>query len=353
MASRKLHSLVVSTLILALGLAGCSPAAPVTNAPTVTTLAGLETLAVPPGLTGTATLAVMLGGTLQVAEIDMASGAVRLLAESPPNAWLSGLAVSPQDGTPLLAYAPPPEGPIQTGLSGLYTVVAGEFVAWVERDPAVIESYLHPAWAADGHTLYYTHYEVLPDAPGGYRFQVEQRTAATATPGVVATAAGAPSPSPDGEWLALLSYTSNLDENALLLARADGRDLRPLLPAAEYPIVDAPVFSADSQWVYISLPEPETASRAPANWWDALLGVRVARAHNLPASWWRVPVAGGAPERLTTQTFTQLDGAVAPDGEWLLSASDQGLFVLHLASGEVTFLLRGSVMFYGLVAWRP
>ncbi len=348
MASRQLHSLVVSTLILALALAGCAPAVP--EAPSVTTLAGLEPLAVPPGLSGTATLAVMLGSTLQVAEIDMASGAVTLLAESPANAWLNGLAVSP-DGTTVLAYASPPDGPIQTGLSGLYTVEAGQFIPWVARDPAITESYLHPAFAPDGQTLYYTHYELLPDAPGGYRFQIEQRGFPDGAPTAIIEYAGAPAPSPDGQWLALLTYTTDLEVNNLLLANADGSGLRELLPAADYPIVDAPSFAADSQSVYVSLPEPESA--AVSNWWDDLLGVHTARAHNLPANWWRVPLAGSAPEQLTFDTFTQLDGAPSPYGNWLLSSSDQGLFLLDLASGEVTFLLRGSVSFYGLVAWRP
>ncbi len=347
MASRQLHSLVVSALILALALAGCAPAA--AEAPSVTSLAGLQPVAVPAGLSGTATLAVMLGNTLQVAEIDMATGAVTLLAESPPNAWLNGLAVSPA-GTTVLAYAPPPDGPIQTGLSGLYTLEDGAFVPWVARDPALTESYLHPAFAPDGDTLYYTHYELLPDAPGGYRFQVEQRAFPDGAPTARVEFAGVPAPSPDGQWLALLTYTTDLEVNNLLLANADGSNLRELLPAAEYPVVDAPVFSADSQSVYVSLPEPETA--ATSNGWDVLLGVRTARAHNLPANWWRVPVTGGAPEQLTFDTFTQLHGAASPDGNWLLSSSDQGLFLLNLTSGEVTFLLRGSVSFYGQVAWR-
>lgn len=357
MASRQLHTLFVPTLA-ALLLAACAaqtpaepPAGIIDNAPAVNTLDGLAPLPVPDGLSGTVTLGVMLGGSFQIADIDMPSGTVTVRHITEGDAWFNGLAVSPQ-GQVMVAFAPPPERGMQLGLSGLYTLNAdGTLETWLARDTGTFESFLHPNWTPED-ALVYARYRTLDDGSQPYMFSVERRTTPQDEAVTLVENAATPAVSPDGEWLAMLRFEPNAGNNALLLANADGSDLRELLPEAEYPIVDAPAFSADSQWVYFTLPETG-AARNERNWWDDLFGVRTAYAHNLPANWWRVPVTGGAPQQVSFDVFTQLNGALSPDGGWLLSASDQGLFLVDLASGQVTFILKGSVQFYAAVDWRP
>ncbi|TAK11212.1 MAG: hypothetical protein EPO32_12535 [Anaerolineae bacterium] len=358
MASRQLHTLLVSALALTALLAACTatatpetPPGIIDNAPVVSTLDGLVDLPVPKGLAGNVTLGVALGASFQIADIDMTSGAVTVRHITSGDAWFNGLATAP-DGRTMVAFAPPPESGLQLGLSGLYTLNAdGALQPWLARDTATFESFLHPNWTPDG-ALVYARYRTLDDGSQPYMFSVERRTSPEEEAVTLVENAAVPAVSPDGEWLAALRFEPNAGNNALLLARADGSDLHELLPEAEYPIVDAPAFSADGQWVYFTLPESGVV-RSEHNWWDDLFGVRTAYAHNLPANWWRVAVAGGAPQQVTFDVFTQLNGALSPDGEWLLSASDQGLFLVDLASGQVTFILKGSVQFYAAVDWRP
>jgi hypothetical protein len=339
-------------------LAGCSSApTPDPNLPSVQTLEGLASLpalAAPDGPAGTVTLAVVLTDKLEVAQIDMASGALTLLFASPANIRLNGLAAGVGGAPTVLAYAPPPaSGGLQSGLSGLYTLApGGQLAGWVGLSETEIDSYLHPAWSPDGAAVVYTHYRSLgTEAAQPFIFQIERRAYPDGEPEVLAENGVRPALSPDGQWLAYLSSRPDSSDTPLFIARADGGEPRPLLDPERYPTVDAPVFSPDSQWVYFALPHAEEEGDHTGGWnpW----GVRTAHAHGAAYNWWRVPAAGGEPEQLTEMETSMLHGALSPDGAWLLSASDQGLFLVNLASGEVTFLLKGMVMFSGMVGWGP
>ncbi|MBI3158140.1 MAG: PD40 domain-containing protein [Chloroflexi bacterium] len=350
--------LLFSCVLLVLAvLAGCSPAATSDpNLPSVQTLEGLASLpalAALDGPAGTVTLAVVLTDKLEVAQIDMASGAVTLLFTSPANIRLNGLAAGTGGAPTLLAYAPPPAGGLQSGLSGLYTLPdSGELEQWVGLSETETESYLHPAWSPDGESVVYTHYRALgTDASQPFIFQIERRAYPDGEPEILAENAIRPALSPDGQWLAYLVSRPDSTDTPLYIASADGRDPRPLLDPELYPMTDAPVFSPDGQWVYFTLPHAEE-DEDDSGGWDPW-GVRSAHAHGAAYNWWRMPVAGGEPEQLTDMETSVLHGALSPDGEWLLSTSDQGLFLVNLASGEVTFLLKGMVMFSGMVGWRP
>ena len=102
----------------------------------------------------------------------------------------------------------------------------------------------------------------------------------------------------------------------------------------------APVTVQEPQAIEPATPTPEPA----AAWVDRLLGVRTAyaapAAHNVPSDWWRVPVTGGAPERLTQIFDTGLHGAAAPGGGWAAFISASGLYVMQSDGGNVTRLSR-------------
>ncbi len=119
------------------------------------------------------------------------------------------------------------------------------------------------------------------------------------------------------------------------------------------------LFSADGRWVIFSAvgegPGGAGATPTALGWLDRLLGARVAsaapEAHNVPSDWWQVPVAGGAPTRLTKLYDTALFGAAGPDGRYLAFLSASGLYLLQPDGSGLTLLLKTSST--GTVHWLP
>jgi hypothetical protein len=58
-----------------------------------------------------------------------------------------------------------------------------------------------------------------------------------------------------------------------------------------------------------------------------------------PSDWWRIPVSGGEPERLTQLNLVGLYGDFVENGRYLAFASRSGLFLLDTADMSVTQLL--------------
>jgi Tol biopolymer transport system component len=91
---------------------------------------------------------------------------------------------------------------------------------------------------------------------------------------------------------------------------------------------------------------------APASsWLDKLFGVGVASAHSVPSDWYRAPLSGGVPERLTYMGYTNLNGDLSPDGNQLAFISASGLYVMNL-DGSDLIQLSNDVMI-GTVNWIP
>jgi Tol biopolymer transport system component len=87
----------------------------------------------------------------------------------------------------------------------------------------------------------------------------------------------------------------------------------------------APHFSPDGSLVYFSAARPA----AGLSWWQQLLGVKTAAAHNIPSSWWRVPVTGGEPELIADIDEIGLHGAFSPDGQLIAYISNTGLYMMN------------------------
>jgi hypothetical protein len=91
---------------------------------------------------------------------------------------------------------------------------------------------------------------------------------------------------------------------------------------------------------------------APAgSWLERLLGVGVARAHNVPSDWYQVPLEGGSIQRLTTLGDTGLFGDLSPDGTQMAFIASSGLYILNLESGELAHLSEET--FIGTIDWIP
>jgi Tol biopolymer transport system component len=283
----------------------------------------------------------------------------------PTNGWLVGAATSPDGQTVALAYGPPPpEGKVQLGYTDLYLMSADGSALPAPRleRTQVAESYFSPIWSPDGKYLYYVHFAGLPDTLTPppelpYKYTLERLpdpTSADTPPEVILESAIWPAISPDGTKLAYVAVDLANYQNDLYLANADGSGALSLLPPGTFQAIDSPLFSPDGSAIIFSAvgegPQSE-AEGSSLSWLDRLLGVQVASAHNVPSDWWRVPVAGGPPERLTKIYDTGLYGDFALDGQYIAYLSVNGLYVMTPDGKEITSLLNMQVI--GTLEWVP
>lgn len=82
------------------------------------------------------------------------------------------------------------------------------------------------------------------------------------------------------------------------------------------------------------------------------MGIRLARAHNVPSDWWSVPVTGGVPTQLTNIQTINLFASISPDKHRIASLSGEGLFVMHLDGSNLSQLIVDPQV-HGTVSWIP
>lgn len=282
---------------------------------------------------------------------DMAANSVTPLFEVPVNAWLSHMATSPDGSQIAMTYAPSPgENEIQFGYSSLYLLLAdgrSQPRLLMERT-AEQEVFFNPTWSPDGAWLYYSHVTPLDEATFTFVMHLERLELATGTVEVLAENGIWPRVSPDGRFLTYVDIDRDSLAAALVVAEADGRNPTVLVPRSRFVTLDSPFFSADGAWLYFSAVAVQTSS---ATWWERLLGIEVAAAHNLPSTWWRVPVSGGEPEPLTTEARVGQYGALSPDGRSFAFSSQSGIFVMQPDGSEVQLLLEQAAS--DSLSWTP
>lgn len=270
---------------------------------------------------------------------DLATDSVVPLFEVPMNAWISHMAASPDGSQIALTYAPSPgENEIQFGYSSLYLLLAdgrSEPRLLIERS-AEQELFFNPTWSPDGTRLYYSHVRPVDEATFTFSTNLEQLEVASGEVTVVAEDGIWPRVSPDGRSLAYVHIDQDSLVAELVLAEADGSNPTILVPREQFLTLDAPFFSADGQWLYFSAVSEQTSS---ATWWERLLGIKVAAAHDLPSRWWRLPVSGGEPEPITEEAHVGQYGVFAPDGRSIAFSSKSGIYLMQLDGSDVRLLL--------------
>ena len=260
---------------------------------------------------------------------DFVDESSQTLFEVPENAWLSHMAASPDGSQIALTYAPSPgENEIQFGYSSLYLLLAdgrSEPRLLIERT-AEQEVFFNPTWSPDGQQIYYSHVMPLDEAEFTFTTTLERLEVATDTVTILAENGIWPRLSPDGRSLAYIQIDSDTLAAELVLADSDGSNPTTVVPRDRFVTLDTPFFSADDQWLYFSAVLEQASS---LTWWERLLGIQVASAHNLPSLWWRLPVTGGEPEQMTTDARVGQYGTISPDGRFLAFSSQSGLFLLQ------------------------
>ena len=288
-------------------------------------------------LAGQITFIEIEQGNQFLTQYDLATGRTNRLFTAPDNAWISHTAVSPDGSQTIIAYAPePPDGQVQFGYTGLFRLNNGEPEEILPRRQPD-ELLYNPVWSPDGSALYYSH--VISDAEQAFTFtnQLERLQIETGEIELIAVDGIWPRLSPDGERLAFVTVNPASLANALYVADANGENGMQLISEDRFQVIDVPMFSPDGQWVYFAAAEVRSASQT---WWEWLMGIQVAAAHNIPSDWWRIPADGSEPERLTTINEVGLYGEFAENGRFIIFASVSGLYRMQADGSGITQLLQ-------------
>lgn len=322
---------------------------PAPPSPTPFAWAGLD-------LAGKAYFLSFQRGGQELVALDLASGEMTPIFQPEDKAWLTAADVSPDGRRIVLAYAPPPEeGEQQFGYTSLYSVALD---APAELEPILLraseqEAFFNPTWSPDGNYIYFAHAKSAgEEASATFTYDVERIAYPGGQPERIVAGAFWPRLSGDGSKLAYITFDTADYSNDLYVAGADGSDPVLVAPSEDFLAVDAPLFAPDNAYVIFSAVSTEPpAAPASLSWIDRLLGVRLASAHNVPSDWWRVPIDGGKPERLTQIFDTGMYGALSPDGERLIFVATTGVFVMNPDGTGLQRLM--DVWAGGTIDWTP
>ena len=289
-----------------------------------------------------------------IQDLDLATGEVTTIFQTPPNGWVYGLSISPDDRQLVISYATPTAFPV------LYTMPldGSEAPQPLFTPPTQDDQYLEPAWSPDGHYIYFVHVNNrLPSQEPGQQAPVEEIDRVAVPAGKterILEKASWPRLSADSSRMVFVSENAQDGTNHLLVAHTDGSALRPVLLSDSYvpEIIDAPFFSPDRRSILFSAPGiPASAGPSPL---EKLLGIIVVEAHGgVAEDWWQVPAEGGLPTQLTHLQTPGLYASGSPDGRYVASTSAMGLFVMNPDGTGLTMLVNDLGGISGSVSWIP
>ncbi len=312
------------------------------------------TLAPPPwadlGLTGDLYYTAFIQEQQNLLRLNLETGEQTTVFDPPENAWLADMAVSPDGRQIVMAYGPPPEeGQVQFGFTDLYMIPidgSGEPVPLIERVEAS-ETYFNVSWPVDDY-IYYAHFAPNVDDLGAIQYisQIERLHLPSGDAEVLVPAAAWPRLSSDGTTLAYVT-----DNNEFTISEADGSNPRVIeLPTDRFPAVDAPLFTPDGESIYFSAVAPEV--QPVFSFWDWIMGVKVASAHNVPSDWWLMPVDASSPPVQITNIFEiGMYGDFGPNGDYMAFITSSGVQVMN-PDGTGVFRLK-DIAATGTLNWVP
>lgn len=293
---------------------------------------------------------------LQIQVLNLVTGEVTTIFDAPKYSWIYYVTVSPDNTQVVMSYSPPPgDNPVDQDLY-IMPLDGSQPPKLLFSPPTKEDDYVEVEWSPDGKYIYFTHvnFQITPQPDQIYPlYEIYRMTFPDGKPERVAEKAFWPRVSSDSSQIAYISVDLFLRENKLFIADSNGNNAHEVvLEGQQIPEVkDAPIFSPDGQTLLFSAPVP-VQSYQP-NWLDKLMGVRIAKAHNVPSDWWSVPVTGGEITQLTNIQTTNLFASFAPDGKHIASHSTSGIFVMKPDGSELTMLIPNPQAVPGTVAWIP
>ena len=294
--------------------------------------------------------------SLQIQVLNLVTGEVKTIFDAPKYSWIYYVTVSPDNKQVVMSYSPPPgDNPVDQDLY-IMPLDGSQAPKLLFTPPTREDDYVEVDWSPDGKYIYFTHvnFQLTPQPDQIYPlYEIYRMSFQDGKPEKVAEKAFWPRVSSDGSHIAYVSVDLFLRENKLFIADSDGQNAHEVvLKGQQIPEVkDAPIFTPDGQTLLFSAPVPAQAYQP--NWLDKVMGVQIARAHNVPSDWWSVPIDGGNITQLTNIQTTNLFASFAPDGKHLASHSTSGIFVMKPDGSELTMLIPNPQSVPGTVAWIP
>jgi Tol biopolymer transport system component len=289
----------------------------------------------------------------EIQMLDLATGEITTIFASSDNAWIYYLAVSPDAKKLVMSYTPPSQPGSDSGTS-LYILPLEEAAApqILFTPPTPSDRYIQVEWSPDGKYLYFVHYN-HEDQPANQPFP-DYQISRMAYPGGQAERilehAFWPRVSPDSSKLVYVTLDPVSGASELFLSNADGSGPQQIRFSGVPEIIDAPSFAPDSTSILFSA--PDVAQAYQPNWLDRLMGVQIAKAHNVPSDWWSVPISGGDVTRLTQIQTIKLFASISPDGKYIASLSGEGIFVMSPDGSNLRQLLLDPGV-SGTLRWIP
>jgi len=274
--------------------------------------------------------------------LDLATGEIRKIFTVPEDGWIYYAAVSPDGKQLIISYVASFQSNSTTNQALYILPMDGSAAPRLFITPATqYDQYLQVEWSPDGKYVYYVYndYHAQPADQIYPSYKIFRVAYPDGQPEQIVENAFWPRVSPDGSRLVYVSLDPASGLSELFLANADGSNARVINLAGPHStdIKDAPIFSPDGQSILFSAPSPGQSYQP--NWFDKLMGVRIAKAHSIPSDWWSVPITGGEPKRLTAIQSTNLFASLSPDQKHLVSYSLEGLFVMELDGSNLTALI--------------
>jgi Tol biopolymer transport system component len=317
----------------------------------------------PPNGGGNAQLVFASDGNILVMAADGSGKAS--LTKVPQGALAKDPAWAPDGARIAYAYTPPlpavrgPGGLLPLPVTGIYVMAAdgsGQTVSIPHDRPGI--GHENPVWATDGKSFYVTYTELIMET-NVVKDQVVE--VARVTPGqaqrqTLIPNGAFPTLSADGRQLACI--VTSRDGQALVVATADGKNVRALIPPGQLDGLSSPRVSPDGKQIAYAAAAPATAAPAPtpaptraaAGGLGSLFAPRAAQAHGLPMDLFVIPVDGGAPRRLTQLFEDNPAPAWSPDGAQIAILAGGGVHRLRLATSELALLdSKGG---HGSIDWR-
>jgi Tol biopolymer transport system component len=291
--------------------------------------------------------------SISIQKLDLKTGETTPIFTTTGEDWIFYVTVSPDSKNLVMSYIPPAQSGSSSNRS-LYIMPLDASVPPQPLFPAPTpdDHYVQAEWSPDGKYIYYVHYN-NNDQPAGQpypAYTIFRMVYPNGGHEKIADHAFWPRLSSDSTRLVYVSLDPATGSNELVITNADGSNAQIISDASIPQIIDAPIFSPDGESILFSAPGP-IQSYQP-KWFDKLMRIRIAKAHNVPSDWWRVPVGGGASTRLTQLQTINLFASISPDKKHMASLSGDDLFVMDLDGSNLTRLLFAPGV-SGTVSWIP
>lgn len=295
-------------------------------------------------------------GDISMADIqilDLTTGNIARIFNM-PGAWIYYTTISPDAKWVAMSYAPPMQSDATSNRT-LYIMPldATEPPQPLFAAPTPDDHYTQVEWSPDGKYIYFVHYNHNQSEGRFYEvYEIFRMTYPDGTPEKILDHALWPRLSSDSSKIVYVTLDPDSGKNELFLANPDGSNSQkvPLSGPSTFEIIDAPIFAPDGHSILFSAPVP-IQSYQP-NWFEKLMGIRVAQAHSIASDWWSVPITGGIPTQLTNIQTIGLFASISPDKKRIASVSGEGLFVMDLDGSNLTQLISDPGV-HGTVSWIP